>query len=72
MGLPLRINANNGQNQFEVHISQNMAKIANLQPKIGQDVTFAPTLNGHNSGIFHLILTFTLLKDQLVETNRIV
>ena len=30
-----------GKNKFEVHISKNMAKIANFQPKIGQDATFA-------------------------------
>ena len=43
---------NDGQNKFEVHISKNMAKIADFQPKIGQDATFAPTFNGHNSAIF--------------------
>ena len=46
LGLPLNINVNYGQNQFEVHISINMAKRANFQPKIDQDATFAPTLNG--------------------------
>ena len=48
----LNINVNDGQNKFEVHISKNMARIANFQPKIGQDATFAPTFNGHNSAIF--------------------
>ena len=37
-----------------------MAKIANSQPKIGQDATFAPTLDGHNSAIFYPILTSKL------------
>ena len=44
-----------GQNKFEVHISKNIAKIANFQPKIGQDANFAPTLNGHNSVKLHFI-----------------
>ena len=39
-----------------------MAKIAKFQPKIGQDITFAPTLNGNKSDIFHPILTFDALK----------
>ena len=52
LDFPLNINVNEGQNKFEVHVSKTMAKIANFQPKIGPDVTFAPTLNGHNSVIF--------------------
>ena len=49
LGLPLsNINVNDGQNKFEVHISNKLARIANLQPKIGQDATFAQTFNGHN------------------------
>ena len=32
--------------------------MANFRPKIGQDATFAPTLNEHNSAIFYPILTF--------------
>ena len=52
LGLPLNINMNHGQNTFEVHTSKNVAKMANFRPKIGQDATFAPTLNGHNSVIF--------------------
>ena len=36
---------------------KNMAKIADFQPKIGLDTTFASTLNGHNSAIFYPILT---------------
>ena len=51
IGLPFNINVNNGQNKFEVHISKNMSKMANFRPKIDQDTTFAPTLNGHNSAI---------------------
>ena len=45
LGLPLNINENDGPNKFEVHSSKNVAKI-------GQDATFAPTLNGHNSAVF--------------------
>ena len=30
LGLPLNINVNDGQNKFAVHISKNMAKIANF------------------------------------------
>ena len=33
LGLPLNINVNDGHNKFEVHISKNMAKRANFQPK---------------------------------------
>ena len=58
LGVPVNINVNDGQNKFEVHMSKNMAKIVNFQPKTGQDTTFAPTLSGHNSAIFYLILTY--------------
>ena len=37
------------------------AKVA-FQPKIGQDATFAPTLNWHNSAIFYPILTTDYIK----------
>ena len=52
LALPLNINGNHGQNRFEVHISKNVAKMDNFRPKIGQDTTFAPTFNVHNSVIF--------------------
>ena len=52
LGLSSNINMNDGQDKFEVHMSKNMAKIANCQPKISQDATFAPTLNGHSLAIF--------------------
>ena len=51
LSLPLNINWNDGQNKFEVHISKNVAKMANFQPKIGQDSTFPPTFNGQNLDI---------------------
>ena len=35
-----------------------MAKKANFQSKIGEDATFAPTLNEHNSAIFYPILKY--------------
>ena len=37
LGFPLNIKVNGGQNKFEVHISKNIARIANCQLKIGQD-----------------------------------
>ena len=46
------MNINYEQNKFEVHISKNVAKMANFWPKIGQDATLASTLNGHNLAIF--------------------
>ena len=52
LGLPLNINGDDGQNIFEIHISNNVAEMANFRPKKGQDATFAPALNGHNSVIF--------------------
>ena len=58
LGLPLNINRYDGRNKFEVHISTNVANMADFRPKIGQDATFAPTLNGHDSAIFNPILTF--------------
>ena len=36
LGLYIKINVNNRQNKFEVHISKNVAKMAMLWPKIGQ------------------------------------
>ena len=62
IGLPLNNHVDDGQNKFKVHISKNMDKIANFQPKIGQDTNFTPTLNGHNSAISHPILTFYATK----------
>ena len=41
-----------------------MAKIANLRPKIGQIPTLSLDINGHNSIIFYLILTFLFLRDE--------
>ena len=35
-GFPINLIVNVGQNKFEVDISKNVAKIANLRPKIGQ------------------------------------
>ena len=35
-GLPINLIVNGGQNKFEVDILKNVAKIANLRPKIGQ------------------------------------
>ena len=51
IGLPLNTNVNDEQNKFENHISKNVVKITIFWPKIGQDATFAPTLND-NSAIF--------------------
>ena len=58
IGLPFNINANDRQNKFAVHILQNVAKMTNYLPKMGQGATFARTLNGHNSVIFHSIMPF--------------
>ena len=44
--MSLKINVHDGQNKFEVNISQ---KIANFRPSICEDVNLAPTLNVHNS-----------------------
>ena len=68
LGFPLDIKINYGQTNLK-SISQKNAKIANFQPKKGQDATFAPTLNGHNSATFYIRQH---QNDQLVETNRIV
>ena len=38
-----------------------MAKIAKLRPKIDQIPLLSLNINGHNSIIFHLILTFFIL-----------
>ena len=58
LGLPLNIDVNDhGQNKFKVNISKTVAKKANFRPEIGQDATFAPALNGHNSVISYPILT---------------
>ena len=51
--LPINLIVNAGQNKFEVDILKNVAKIANLRiPLLSLD------MNGHNSIIFHPILTF--------------
>ena len=62
IGLPFNINANDRQNKFKVHTLENVTKMTNYLPKMGQDATFAQTLNDHNSVIFHPILTFNHTK----------
>ena len=60
-GLPINLIVNAGQNKFEVDILKNVAKIANLRPKIGQIPLSSLNINGHNSINFYPILTlFTL------------
>ena len=54
IGLPININANDGQNKFEVHILKYVAKITNYLPIMGKDATFVQTLNGHNSRSFFI------------------
>ena len=70
LGLTLNINRNEGQNKIEVHISKNVAKMANFWPKTGQDTTFAPTLNLHNSAILSDFDVRQHQNDYLGETNR--
>ena len=62
LDLAVNINENDWQIKFEVHISQNVAKMTSFQPKIGQDATFAHSLYGHNSAIFYSILTIDYTK----------
>ena len=57
-GLPINLIVNAGQNKFEIDILNNVAKIANLRPKIGQIPLLSLDINWHNSIIFHPILTF--------------
>ena len=56
LGLYIKVNVNNGQNKFEVHISKNVAKMAILWPKIGQRHFGARASHGHNLAIFHPVL----------------
>ena len=55
LDLLVNIKETKWQNKFEVHISKNVAKMANFRPKIGQEATFAPNLNGNNSTISYSI-----------------
>ena len=57
-GLPINLIVNVGQNKCEVDILKNVAKIANLRPKIGQIPLLSLDIIWHNSIIFHPILTF--------------
>ena len=47
-GLYINININEGQNKFEVHISKNGPKIANLWAKMSQLPPCMTPLNGLN------------------------
>ena len=73
--LYIKVNVNNGQNKFEVHISKNVAKMAILWPKIGQRHFGARASHGHNLAIFHQILTneHTKMTSSLrrIEWNKI-
>ena len=57
LGLYINVNVNSGQYKFEVHISNNVAKMAILRPKIGQRHFGTRASHGHNLAIFHPILT---------------
>ena len=57
LGLYIKVNVNNGQNKFEVHISKSVAKMAILWPKIGQRHFGARASHVHNLAIFNQILT---------------
>ena len=81
-GLYIKINVNNGQNKFEVHISKTVAKMAILWPKIGQrhsknvaKMTILWPKICHNLAIFHQILTneHTKMTSSLrrIEWNKI-
>ena len=59
--LPINLIVNARQNKFEVDILKNVAKIANLSPKMGQIPLLSLDFNWHNSIIFHPILTFFIL-----------
>ena len=69
-GLPINLIVNAWQNKFEVDILKNVAKIANLRPKIGQIPLLSLEINWHNSIIFYQILTFFILNCFFYETNR--
>ena len=71
-GLPINLIVNAGQNKFDVDILKNVAKIADLKPKIGQIPLLSGDINRHNSIIFHPILTFLFEIDGFHETNRMV
>ena len=75
LSLYIKVNVNNGQNKFEVHISKNVAKMAILWPKIGQRHFGARASHGHNLAIFHPILTneHTKMTSSLrrIEWNKI-
>ena len=71
-GLPINFIVNAGQNKFEVDILKNVAKIANLRPKIGQIPLLSLDINWHSSIIFHSILTFFFEIACFYETNRMV
>ena len=72
LGLYIKINVNNRQNKFEVHISKT---VAILWPKIGQRHFGARASHGHNLAIFHQILTneHTKMTSSLrrIEWNKI-
>ena len=75
LGLYIKINVNNRQNKFEVHISKTVAKMAILWPKIGQRHFGARASHGHNLAIYHQILTneHTKMTNSLrrIEWNQI-
>ena len=68
-GLPINLIVNAWQNKFEVDILKNVAKIANLRPKIGQIPLLSLDIKWYNSIICHPILTVYL--KLLVFTRRI-
>ena len=74
LGLYIKVNVNNGQNKFEVHITKNVAKMAILWPKIGQRHFGARASHGHNLATFHPILTneYTKMTNSLrrIEWNK--
>ena len=65
ISLPTDVNANDGQNKFEVDISKHEAKIFNFYPKIGQlplwRMTFSWDYLGHFSSDFDILVFKSLV-----------
>ena len=70
--MPINLIVNAGLNKFKFDILKNVAKIANLRPKIGQIPLLSLNINWHNSIIFHPIFTFFILNCLVFETYRMV
>ena len=69
-GLPINLNVNVRQKEFDVHIFLNVAKITNSRPKKGQIPLLSLNIIWHNSVIFDVLYFKLLVFSRRIEWSQ--